>query len=68
MVVDVAAATGEIVLDGFAPELGLWGNETTGGAWDVGSLASRVLRGPDESLHLWDPETNELKQLIPVPD
>ena len=68
MVVDVDAATGEIVLDGFAPVLGVWGNETSAGAWDVGSSASRVLQGPDESLHLWDPETNELKQLIPVPN
>jgi hypothetical protein len=68
MVIDVAAATGEVVLDGYAPVLGLWGNETSAGAWDLGSTASRVLRGPDESLHLWDPETNDLKQLVPVPD
>ena len=68
MVIDVAAASGEVVLDGYAPVLGLWGNETSAGAWDVGTLASRVLKGPGDSLHLWDPETNELKQLIPVPD
>lgn len=55
-------------LDAMAPVLGTWGTSSSGGAWAVGSTAGRLLQGEDDSLHLWDPETGELEQLIPVPD
>jgi hypothetical protein len=65
-IIDVAEGVSEEVLHDYAPVMGLWETNTSTGAWDTGSTASRVLRGEDRSLHLWDPETGELEQLIPV--
>ena len=36
------------------------------GAWQPGSVSSRLLEADDGSLHLFDPETRKLKQLIPA--
>jgi len=62
--------TGEVVriFTKMAPVLGRWGTSSNTGAWTPGSVATRLLHGEDGELHLWDPETNDLKQLIPVPD
>ena len=41
--------------------------ETGGaGASYIGSVLSRLLQAEDGSLHLLDPETDTLKQLIPA--
>jgi len=66
--VDLKSAEVSITLDGFAPILGPLGSASSAGAWAIGSTAGRLLRGEDGSLHLWDPETNELSQIIPVVD
>jgi hypothetical protein len=69
VLIDLNDGTSEEFLTGYAPVLGRWGIwRRSRGAWNVGSTAGRMIRGEDGSLHLWDPETNELKQLIPVPD
>jgi hypothetical protein len=67
-VVDVRMGEVTRVLDGYAPVLGPWGPSTSPGAWATGAVASRLVSGEDHSLHLWRPETNELEQLIPVPN
>ncbi len=67
-VADLAAGTLEEAFVGVSPLLGGWKFETSPGAWDVGTVASRLMLGEEGSLHLWDPETGELRQLIPVPD
>ena len=64
---DLNEGSTEVVLEGFSPILGRWMQRTSAGAWSVGSTASRLVEGEDGSLHLWDPDTGELEQLIPVP-
>ncbi len=54
--------------EGMSLVLTRWRLRALPGSWNVGSVATRLMSGEDGSLHLWDPETNELKQLIPVPD
>jgi len=66
--VDLSNGTVTHVLDGVSPVLGRWGLMGSSGAWEIGSIATRLMEGENGSLHLWDPETNELKQLIPVPE
>lgn len=63
-------ASGEIVetLEGVSPVLGRWGIQVSSGAWEAGSVASRLLEGTRASLHLWHPDTGELEQVIPIPD
>lgn len=51
-----------------SPVLSQRGWTTSPGAWKVGSVATRLMWGKDYSLHLWNPETNELKQIIPMQD
>ncbi len=69
VLVDLREGTSEVLLAGHAPVLGRWGYwRSSRGAWNVGSMATRLVRGEDGSFYLWDPETDELKQLIPVPD
>ena len=68
-IVNTATGLAETTMDGFYPLQGqTWrGIEAVGdGAWQVGSVASRLLQGEDGSLHLLDPETGTLKQLIPA--
>ncbi len=62
--------TGEVVriFADLTPVLGTWVTSSNTGVWTPGSAATRLLRGEDGELHLWDPETTELRQLIPVPD
>jgi hypothetical protein len=62
--------TGETVriFSDLTPVLGTWGTSSNQGVWEPGSIATRLMRGENGELHLWDPETDELKQLIPVPD
>jgi len=66
----VNLSTGTVTdsLDGVSPVLGRWGLTTSPGAWEIGSVASRLMEGKSGSLHLWDPETNELFQIIPMPE
>ncbi len=56
----------ERTLSGHAPVLGYWGVWSSPGSWEVGSVAGRLIQSEDRVLSLWDPETNELEQLIPV--
>ncbi len=67
-IVDLNRAQVSVTLDGFAPVLGPWGNQSSAGAWAVGSTAGRLLQGGDGSLHLLDPETGEHTRLIPISD
>jgi hypothetical protein len=62
--------TGEVVrvFTDLTPVLGTWGTSSNSRAWTPGSVATRLLLGEDGGLYLWDPETNDLRQLIPVPD
>jgi len=66
----VNVPTGEVLatFDGFAPVMGIWGSPVSPGGLDPGSTAARVVYGENYSLHLWDPETSELEQIIPVPN
>jgi hypothetical protein len=64
--VDLKSGGAEAILKGRAPVLGTWGAWGSRGSWAVGSVAGRLLQGEDGSLHLWDPETGELEQIIPV--
>jgi len=66
VIINVADGVSESTLDGYAPMMGLWATGTSAGAWDTGALASRILKGEDHTLHLWDPATGVLKQIIPV--
>jgi len=66
--IDIRTGRTDDVLDDVSPALGSWGVATSAGAWNVGSVATRLMEGVDGSLHLWDPETNDLKQLIPIPE
>lgn len=66
--VDLVEGTSEELLIEFAPILGPWGVRRSTGSGGVGSMAGRLVQGEDRSLHLWDPETNALTKLIPVPD
>lgn len=56
------------VLDGVTPVLGRWGLLASPGAWKIGSIATRLMEGENGSLQLWDPKTQQLVQIIPVPD
>jgi len=53
---------------GVSPVLGGWRNDTSPGAWDIGSVATRMMEGEGFTLSLWEPDTDELHQLIPFPD
>jgi hypothetical protein len=66
--VDLSEGTSEKLLIEYAPVLGTWRVRRSTGSGSVGSMAGRLVQGEDRSLHLWDPETNALTQLIPVPD
>lgn len=62
--------TGEVVriFTDQTPVLGTWGTWSSAGAWTPGSIATRLLHGEDGTLHLWDPETDKLEQIIPIPE
>jgi len=66
----VDVLTGDVLhtLDNFAPVIGIWGSGVSPGAWSPDSTAGRVVFREDYSLHLWDPDTREMKQMIPVID
>jgi len=68
VVVDLHGGTSEVLFEALAPVLGRWSARGTAGAWSPGSNAGKLLRGDNGSLYIWDPETDELKQLVPVPD
>ena len=58
----------EPVLEGYIPILVGWNTNASPGAWQAGSIASRLVMGEDHSLHLWDTESNQVKPVIPVPE
>ncbi len=67
-IVNTGTGLVETTIDGFFPlQAERWRVIETGGAgaWYIGSVSSRLLQGEDGSLHLLDPETEKLKQLIP---
>jgi hypothetical protein len=66
--VDLSDGTVTNVLDGVSPVLGRWGLLASSGAWRIGSIATRLMEGENGSLHLWDPKTQQLEQIIPVPN
>jgi hypothetical protein len=66
--VDVDAGSISQVLDGVSPVLGGWRVETSAGAWEVGSMATRVMIDEGFSLSLLDTETGELRRLVPFSD
>jgi len=66
--IDLDSGESETILSGYAPVLGTWRAWSSRGSWAVGSLASRLLRDGEGFIHLWDSETNELTQIIPMPD
>jgi hypothetical protein len=66
--VDLSDGTVTNVLDGVSPVLGRWGLLALSGAWRIGSIATRLMEGENGSLHLWDPKTQQLEQIIPVPN
>ncbi|MEX1312381.1 MAG: hypothetical protein AB1Z65_18320 [Candidatus Sulfomarinibacteraceae bacterium] len=69
VLVDLNSGTCKVLFDDVAPVLGRWRwRGGSAGAWSPGSTAGTLMCGDEGSLHLWDPETNELKQLIPVPN
>lgn len=65
IVVDLAAGAIRERIKGYSPVLGGWRFETSTGAWEAGSTASRLMTGRGFTLHLWDPETGDLRQIIP---
>jgi hypothetical protein len=68
-VVNMETGDVEATIDGFYPmQAERWrGIEVGGpGAWQPGSVASRLLKAQNGSLHLLDSETGTLKQLIPA--
>jgi hypothetical protein len=67
VVVDLSTGTVRKVLEGVLPGLGRWRCDASEGAWAVGTVASRLMVGDTGSLHLWDPETGDLEQIIPGP-
>jgi hypothetical protein len=66
--VDLKTGEATTILKGFAPVLGGWESWSDRAAYSVGTVAGRLMQGEDGSLHLWDPETNRLRRIIPVPD
>jgi len=68
-IVNTETGVAETTVDGFYPLQRRYGREIEAvgsGAWQVGSVASRLLKAEDGSLHLLDPATGQLKQLIPT--
>ncbi len=63
---DLATGSWRELADGMIPVLGRWGVSTSMGSWAVGSTASRLLVDDDGIVFLWDPETGEIRQLVPV--
>ena len=67
--VDLTTGNSETILQGYAPALGRWAWwGSVPGALEPGSVAGRLVVGEDGSLRLLDLETNQLLQIIPVPD
>jgi hypothetical protein len=68
--VEVDLSSGQIgrVLEGVQPVLGFWMNRSSLESWSVGSTASHLLEDRRGILFRWQPETNDLVQIIPVPD
>lgn len=64
--VDLRSGSWSLVSDEHLPVLGRWSTWTNPGAWEVGSTASRLLRGEDGSLELLDAATGELRRVLPV--
>jgi hypothetical protein len=69
-IVDTRTGQVGVTLDGLYPAL-VDGSSSVlevgvRGAWQPGSVSSRLLRGENGSLHLWEPETGTTRQLIPV--
>lgn len=62
--------SGEVVriFTDLTPVLGNWGTWSNASAWTPGSIATRLLHGEDGSLHLWDPDSDELVQILPIAD
>jgi hypothetical protein len=50
------------------PVLGRWGVSTTGGSWEAGSVAGRLLRDERGSLFLVEPNTGGIRPVVPSPD
>lgn len=67
-IVDLESGTIRQVLDGVSPVLGGWRFDISPGAWDVGSVATRLMVGEGFKLSFLDPDTGELRQLVPFPD
>jgi hypothetical protein len=63
---DLATGSWRELADGKIPVLGRWGVSSSMGSWAVGSIASRLLVDEDGLIFLWDPETGEIRQLVPV--
>jgi len=67
-VIDMETGHVETTIDGFYPlQAESWRSEAAGaGARQPGSVSSRLLQGQHGSLHLLDPETGTVSQLIPA--
>ena len=70
LIVDLEAMRVEETIDGVLPlKYDRWSEiyaVSAPGAWQPGSVSSRLLVGEDKSLHLWDDDTRTLEQLIPT--
>jgi len=66
--VDLETGSLGLVLDGVSPVLGGWRSDVSSGAWQVGSVATRLMIGEGFTLRLLDTETGDLRQLVPFPD
>lgn len=65
-VVDLDSGEAVRIFTDRTPVLGTWGTWSSASAWTPGSIATRLLHGEDGSLHLWDPGSDDLEQILPI--
>lgn len=65
VVLDLPSVSVVSTLDGYRPLLGWWGVISSAGAWNEGTVATRLLMSEDHTLHLWNPDTGEVKPMVP---
>lgn len=64
-VLDLTTETCRELVSGDLPVLGRWGVSVTRGSWAVGSIASRLLIDTNGVVSLWEPDTDEIRQVVP---
>jgi hypothetical protein len=64
-VLDLTTETCRELASGKLPVLGRWGMSVSKGSWAVGSSASRLLIDKDGIVSVWEPDTDEIRQVVP---